>query len=321
MEIDETVCAVLVTYNRKELLIECLEALENQTRPLDAIYILDNASNDGTTFLLLEKGYIKEIPLRTIKKPWERSYKKDDLVIHYVRMHENTGGAGGFHEGVKRAFKKGYQWLWITDDDIEPERDCLIQLLNKKSLSKVLVPLRLRKNSDIDEWAIIKFNWTNPFRIDPKEIVFMDKFKNKEEIPDTVEIQGFSFEGPLISREIVEKIGYPRKDFFIQGDDTDYSLKISYVLKENILLVKDALITRKLENSNNNCWKMYYAVRNMNYLHRKYGTNMLVKIRPVLISIVAIIFNLAKFNQEKMHMWYYSIIDSQKEELPLRFKP
>ncbi|MCD6105633.1 MAG: glycosyltransferase, partial [Thermosipho sp. (in: Bacteria)] len=42
----ETVCAVVVTYNRKELLLECLEALRKQTRPLDAIYLIDNASTD-----------------------------------------------------------------------------------------------------------------------------------------------------------------------------------------------------------------------------------------------------------------------------------
>ena len=55
----ETVCVVVVTYNRKELLIECLEALSKQTRPLDGIYIIDNASADGTPELLLGKGLKK----------------------------------------------------------------------------------------------------------------------------------------------------------------------------------------------------------------------------------------------------------------------
>jgi GT2 family glycosyltransferase len=55
----ETVCAVVVTYNRKNLLIECLEGLRKQTRPVDAICLVDNASTDGTPDLLLEKGYIK----------------------------------------------------------------------------------------------------------------------------------------------------------------------------------------------------------------------------------------------------------------------
>ncbi len=56
----DTIAAVVVTYNRKELLIECLDALMNQTYPLDGIYIIDNASSDGTPELLLEKGYINK---------------------------------------------------------------------------------------------------------------------------------------------------------------------------------------------------------------------------------------------------------------------
>ena len=56
---EDTTCAVVVTYNRKELLIECLESLRKQTKPLNAIYIIDNASTDGTPNLLLEKEFIK----------------------------------------------------------------------------------------------------------------------------------------------------------------------------------------------------------------------------------------------------------------------
>jgi rhamnopyranosyl-N-acetylglucosaminyl-diphospho-decaprenol beta-1,3/1,4-galactofuranosyltransferase len=44
----ETVAAVVVTYNRKELLRQCLGGILAQTRPVDAIYVVDNASTDGT---------------------------------------------------------------------------------------------------------------------------------------------------------------------------------------------------------------------------------------------------------------------------------
>ena len=93
----ETVCAVVVTYNRKELLIECLEALENQSRPVDAIYIVDNASTDGTSELLLEKNYLGDLPSKELKENFEETIQKGNTVIHYLRMSKNTGGAGGFH--------------------------------------------------------------------------------------------------------------------------------------------------------------------------------------------------------------------------------
>ena len=102
---NDTVCAVVVTYNRKNLLIECLEALRKQTRPIQGIYLIDNASSDGTPELLFEKGYIKELPLKNMSEPWVNESKINNLfngnntiIIHYVRMDENTGGAGGFHD-------------------------------------------------------------------------------------------------------------------------------------------------------------------------------------------------------------------------------
>lgn len=50
----EKVCAVIVTYNRKELLRECLKAVLGQTRPPDHILVVDNASTDGTLEMLRE---------------------------------------------------------------------------------------------------------------------------------------------------------------------------------------------------------------------------------------------------------------------------
>ncbi|MEN3014688.1 MAG: glycosyltransferase, partial [bacterium] len=122
----ETICAVVVTYNRKHLLLECLEAIRKQTRPVQAIYIIDNHSIDGTPELLLEKGYINQLPPPVLTEPWEielsisNQTNSEPIEIHYIRMHENTGGAGGFHEGLKRAYEKGYDWFWLMDDDVEP---------------------------------------------------------------------------------------------------------------------------------------------------------------------------------------------------------
>ena len=72
--ITERVCAVLVTFNRKTLLRTCLNSLLKQTRPIDQILIVDNASSDGTPELLREE--FPQLPL--------------------LRLDRNTGGAGGF---------------------------------------------------------------------------------------------------------------------------------------------------------------------------------------------------------------------------------
>ncbi|MCX7699187.1 MAG: glycosyltransferase, partial [Candidatus Goldbacteria bacterium] len=75
MNSQKRVCAIVVTYNRKNLLIECLEALRKQTKVLDGIYIIDNCSTDGTAELLKELGYISRVPPAGVDGVWEDEYR------------------------------------------------------------------------------------------------------------------------------------------------------------------------------------------------------------------------------------------------------
>ena len=103
------VAAIVVTYNRKELLRECLQALLAQTIPDLDILLIDNASTDGT------KEYITDIV-------------EENPSIRYMNTGSNLGGAGGFHCGLKKAYERGYDYMWIMDDDTIPYPDALEQL-------------------------------------------------------------------------------------------------------------------------------------------------------------------------------------------------
>ena len=65
------ICAVIVTYNRVELLKENLEALLAQKRKLDGILIVDNASTDETVSFLRESKYLGEWPSGPMDSPFE----------------------------------------------------------------------------------------------------------------------------------------------------------------------------------------------------------------------------------------------------------
>ena len=97
------VCAVVVTYNRQELLVECLRALKQQTQPLDQILVVDNASTDGTA------EFIKE------------NYA--DLAL--LELNQNLGGAGGFNAGMQWTFDNDFDWAWVMDDDALPLENAL----------------------------------------------------------------------------------------------------------------------------------------------------------------------------------------------------
>ncbi len=105
--------AVVVTYNRKDLLVKNLEAVFGQTVLPDAVYVIDNHSSDGTGEHLRSLGYL------------------DNSRIRYVYKDENTGGAGGFEYGTRIAYEAGYDWIWLMDDDGRPaDRYALERLLH-----------------------------------------------------------------------------------------------------------------------------------------------------------------------------------------------
>jgi len=208
----EKVAAVVVTYNRKELLIECLEAIRNQTHKLDTIFIIDNRSTDGTPEFLLAKSYIPKLPDASIAEnqliqnriPFLNS-PSENIDINYLRKSENDGGAGGFYEGMKQAYEAGYHWLWLMDDDGLPSLNCLENLLRygKIGIIDYIAP------NIIDEHGLS---------------IFSDKFSQSNIA--TIQYYGGPFNGILLSKYLLEKIGLPIKEFFIWGDEMEYRNRI-----------------------------------------------------------------------------------------------
>jgi len=289
--LNDTVCAVVVTYNRKNLLLECLEALLKQTRPVDAIYIIDNFSSDGTPEILRENGYIAELPPDGLNEPWEKEFEVKNLTdgrpvkVYYVRMNENTGGAGGFHEGVKRGYERGYDWLWLMDDDAEPKNDAL-EVLNKyfnvDNISALASSVMLT-NGIISSAHRGNINLNQIFPLLQKPIE-SESYKNQ-----SLEIDMASFVGILVSRNAIDIVGYPKKEFFIHHDDVEYCIRLRQVGK--ILLIPDSIIVHKeaakvgviknfigrksLRVPYNKYWLTYYGRRNLVWLGKKYSMNKL----------------------------------------------
>lgn len=191
----ETIAAVVVTFNRKQLLTECLDGLLRQSLPPDAIFIVDNASSDGTDAFLQELGYL------------------DRPGIHYLRLATNGGGAGGFFAGMRAAFEAGFEWIWLMDDDTEPESDALEQMEPLKHYTNV-VAIANRKvdvhgNDTRDGLRLLP---ATQGVAAPYPLV---KFS--------------SFVGILIRSATVQEIGLPRPEFFIHNDDLEYCLRLRKV--------------------------------------------------------------------------------------------
>jgi len=303
----EKIAAVVVSFNRKELLKECLDALLNQAYPLNSIILIDNASTDGTPEFLKERGYL------------------DNSKIDYVRLSENTGGAGGFYEGVKRGYEKGYDWLWLMDDDSEPKKDALEKLSKYFKLEGVsaLACLKVGKDGQVLQPHRGYFNFENIL----KEVV--KPFDEKRIKEPFIEIDHSSFVGILVQKKAIQKIGYPKKEFFIHYDDVEYCIRLRQVGK--ILLIPDSVIVHKEAAHKNpgveksflgkkslrfpydKLWLSYYGRRNLIWIGKKYSTNKFnfyfELLKDILQSIKSMIGNLIyddnKFRRIKFEINIY----------------
>ena len=97
-----------------------------------------------------------------------------------------------------------------------------------------------------------------------------------------------AFEGPLINCKLINNIGLPDENYFIQFDDTDYATRASQYTK--IKFIKNAILHKQIipirKNNKLMNWKEYYAYRNDILFCRKYGKNVLVKyMTPILVFI------------------------------------
>ena len=237
----ETVCAVVVTYNRRELLRECLEAVTGQSRVPDTVLVVDNASTDGTLDMVRDRFPSVEV----------------------VALPENEGSSGGFHEGMKAAIERGVDWLWVMDDDTIPAQDALEKLLDAPSqLNGMPQPSLLASKVLWTDGQLHPMNWPAPYLGDLD--LFLDGVER-----GLLPIRANTFPSLLVKREAVERHGPPRKGFWIWADDIDFTQRIlrdepGYLVPQSVALHKTATAHKPHEGKQ----RFYYAVRNGMFILR-----------------------------------------------------
>ena len=271
----------MVTFNRKEYLEKLLNSFNNQTKKINSVLIVDNHSNDGTDDFLYKNGYINEKVENKLL-----TNKKDKINYLYFRTKDNLGGAGGFNQAFKIVKKLDFDYIWVMDDDVLPEDDCLEKLL-KYQTEDTMITIPNRTKSGYIDVITTNINLSNPFKVFMKKktsIVATDIEKGIE----VVDICDMPFEGPLMNMQLIKKVGLPDPKYFLQFDDTDYATRaleytnIKFVV--NAILEKQIILPIERDKNKLMNWKDYYAYRNDILYCRKYGKNIFVRnITPILL--------------------------------------
>lgn len=190
------IVAVVVTYNRKECLLRCVEALRGQKGAHTDILVVDNASDDGTADALA--------PLMA------------EGAVRYHNTGANLGGAGGFNVGMRLAVKMGYDRLWVMDDDCIPDPDALAALVAAdKGLGGCYGFL-----SGIAYWRD-----GTPCQMNIQKTDLWHKIEDYT--APLVPVVMATFVSAFIPAACVRAVGLPIREFFIWSDDLEYTRRLS----------------------------------------------------------------------------------------------
>jgi rhamnopyranosyl-N-acetylglucosaminyl-diphospho-decaprenol beta-1,3/1,4-galactofuranosyltransferase len=259
-----TATIAIVTYNRSGLLSRLLQSIVEMDPKPGHVVIVDNASVDDTTEVV------------------ESFRPRVGTEIVYRRLEENTGGSGGFSEGMRVAYDLGSEWVWLMDDDVEVVPDGLARMLKWAPRFKSIQGRRYDYDGSEFYW---QYRLSIPFGI---PIPFA---------PAGFDDSGFRhmnsgcFEGMFIHRDIVREIGLPDPRFFIYWDDSVYGWLASR--KTAAVIVNEFVLRRTREirqwdmgirhlNASSDAYR-YYIMRNrgfMQHYFREHGAY-----RPVRFAL------------------------------------
>jgi glycosyltransferase involved in cell wall biosynthesis len=249
-----TATIVVVTYNRSHLLSRLLDSIERMDPKPGHVVIVDNASSDDTSEVVA--SYEDRVGTRIV----------------YRRLEENTGGSGGFSEGMRVAYELGSEWMWLMDDDVEVLPEGLARMGAWTPKFKSIQGRRYDYDGSEFYW---QYRVSVPLGI---PIPFA---------PADFDASGYRpmnsgcFEGMFIHRSIVRQIGLPDPRFFIYWDDTIYGWLASRVTRSAIVDEFVLQRTREIKqwdmgirhfNASSDMYR-YYIMRNRGIMKHYYAAH------------------------------------------------
>lgn len=262
---------IIVTYNRLALLKECVSCVLAQTEPFSNICIVDNHSSDGTADWL-----------KTIQSPVQAETDScSGPFFDICRLDENIGGAGGFSYGIKRLAATDCDWLLIIDDDAMIAPDYVAEL--KKAVLT-------------HDYLVYSGTVTTKGAIDTSHRRFLKcpTFMFYEPVPETAygtpsfEYDISTFCGLMVKTSLVREIGFPKTEYFIWFDDTEYCMR--FHSQSRILNVNTAVLNHRTAPPGDApmvSWKNYYGFRNAIDIGRTYSRHPSLYMAYIILNHLA----------------------------------
>lgn len=306
--------AVTVTYgDRAKYLEKVLASLIDQG--VDRIVIVSNGSETNSLTQINE-------------------LMKIHSCITLIDLGKNTGSANGFSKGIAYAQDNSADFIWLLDDDNEPQKGALKQLVKHWANinpfdTKLLALLSYRSDRKIYKDAIQS---NNPYlMLGPKNSFLGFSFFNKLwsfiKRPSLIynsditkgKVAVAPYGGMFFNRKLIDDIGLPDKDFFLYADDHDFSYRIAQNEGEIILVLESELVDLEtsfhLKKSNSllntryfgtdSKDAIYYSVRNNVYFEKNFVKNKMLYFINKYVYLTILFFIMLLYPK---NFWKFSVI-------------
>ncbi|MEQ9618059.1 MAG: glycosyltransferase family 2 protein [Deltaproteobacteria bacterium] len=194
---------IIVTWEKREDVLNLLNTLKNLDYDNYDIVVVDNASTDGTA----------------------EAVKEAFPGVHIIVNPENLGGTGGFNTGIKYALGKGvYKYLWLLDNDVEVDSRALSELVRVLESSEEIAVAGSAMYDLTDKDKFLEAGYF----IDLTKGRFHD---DKKSIPDNARGKEFFIVDSIsscslcVSAEAILDVGIWDENYFIYCDDVDWNIR------------------------------------------------------------------------------------------------
>jgi GT2 family glycosyltransferase len=234
------VVTVIVTYGDRQHLLQAvvnrLLRLE-QFELIEQIIVVDNCSTHPT------QSYLADL-------------ENSPTPVNIIRLPENLGSAEGFRAGLKAAAQTNSEYVWLLDDDNLPNRNALTVLVNaarRYPARTAFLSLRMDRPQYVryamgDEEHksfgrtnnFLGFSWKD---IPRKLLRFFKSRPTGATIASTPRAVPYApYGGFFFPLNIIHEAGLPRSDYFLYGDDHEYSYRIRQAGVPILLMPESRLI-------------------------------------------------------------------------------
>lgn len=311
------ICNVIVTYgDRFHLLRQVITACFKEG--VDKVIVVDNASAENS------KKQLKEF----------EEEKKEKIKVIY--LDENTGSASGYKRGLEEAYKcKECEFIWLLDDDNEPQRNSLKILkeywnnIDERNKEEKITLLSYRPDRIQYKEAVVtnnpnlvlgrknSFLGFHIFDL-PKKIMRVIRrkmglpmFKEKYNVK-IGKVAVAPYGGMFLHKKLLDKIGYPKEEFFVYADDYEWSYRITkkngsiYLVLESI--IKDIDISLGLRGKKTSFMysllnksedeRVYYSIKNRLIFEKNLNKNYFIyKLNYLIFKYILILYRNKKNNK------------------------